>query len=361
MKTGRTLEALALELDRQRNAAEDMIVPTAEMKMTEEGTLAIGGEAYPATQHCHSQIAERMGIPGKYYSRMRETAPDLLCKNVNHWFEDGPKSQLIRTMDGEARAFLSDRYARIDNFQIAEAAVKGFAEAGTDIELLSCEVTDQRLYINARFPELEGAVAPGDFVQGGLSISNSEIGMGSAQILPLAYRLICTNGMTAGYHMGADGSFRRTHLGSKIAQSDNYAIYADDTAEAIDKAVALQMRDTIHALADGSFFEGFLETMREAVHTSEIERPTAAIKILGKRLGFTEREGEGILGNFLRGEGLASDNSKWGLANAVTKLANNVESFDRAQELMRLGSKVLDLPNSQWQEIAKAEGEKLAA
>jgi hypothetical protein len=42
MKSGRTLQSLALELERQREVKRDYLAPTVEMRMTAEGELVVG-------------------------------------------------------------------------------------------------------------------------------------------------------------------------------------------------------------------------------------------------------------------------------------------------------------------------------
>ena len=62
-----------------------------------------------ANDVAHRQIAARLEIPAKYYDRMRTEAPQMLAKNVNHWLHAQPETRMIRTLDGNVRAFLSDR------------------------------------------------------------------------------------------------------------------------------------------------------------------------------------------------------------------------------------------------------------
>ena len=42
------------------------------------------------------------------------------------------------------------------------------------------------------------------------------------------------------------------------------------------------------------------------------------------------------------------------MLNAVTRTAEDIESYDRATEIERLGSSVLYLPTSTWREVATA-------
>ena len=51
------------------------------------------------------------------------------------------------------------------------------------------------MYIKVVNKRLEAEVVPGDIVQSGVIISNSEVGLGSVNIQPLVYRLVCSNGM----------------------------------------------------------------------------------------------------------------------------------------------------------------------
>ena len=49
-----------------------------------------------------------------------------------------------------------------------------------------------------------------------------------------------------------------------------------------------------------------------------------------------------------------NDFSRWGLANAVTRTAEDSPDYDRASELEETGWKVLTLPKQDWQQIAQA-------
>ena len=101
---------------------------------------------------------------------------------------------MLRTLDGSARAYLSNRYRRIDNIDIAGVTLPILGGL-PDIRFESCQITESRMYIKAVNPRLQAEVSPGDIVQAGVIISNSEVGLGSVSIQPLIYRLVCSNGM----------------------------------------------------------------------------------------------------------------------------------------------------------------------
>jgi hypothetical protein len=349
MKTGRTLQELAAQLDRNTAAKSDYVADTREITMSPDtAELQLAEVVSTPTEHCHGQIATFTGIGKRYYEQMRDDSPALLAGNVNHWFHkepsDKPVRRMIRTMDDTARAFLSDHYLRIDNEQIAEVALTVFRDV-PEINVVSCDVTDKKLYIKAVFPRTEREVKVGDPVQSGVVISNSEIGLGRQRVDPFWMRLWCLNGCAS---MVKGSGFSRIHRGSKI--DNDGIVYQQDTVEAATKAILLQTRDAVTQFADPKYFERFVQRLTDASQTKAIERPVKAVEVLAKTVGFSQTEGESILEKLIRN----GDYSQYGMLNAVTNLANDIDSYDRATELEFLGGQILDLNPKQWETIALA-------
>lgn len=44
--------------------------------------------------------------------------------------------------------------------------------------------------------------------------------------------------------------------------------------------------------------------------------------------------------------------NRFGLANAVTRASQDLSDYDRATEFERMGGLIVELPTSQWQQIA---------
>ena len=80
-------------------------------------------QPFDITPHAHRQIGDCIGIPAKYYERMRTDAPEPLRDNVNHWVQLQPEQRMVRTLGSDACAFLSRRYRRLDNFDLADAVL----------------------------------------------------------------------------------------------------------------------------------------------------------------------------------------------------------------------------------------------
>ena len=351
MKTGRSLQEVMLELDRQNKAKKDYIGSAQALRLYEDGqTFEIGsmGKArqFGTTRLFHRQVASALGIPAKYYDLMQSRKPELLAQNVNAWFGDRENSYMIRTMDygagRMARALLSDRYRRIDNMEIASAVLPLFA--GSDqYEVVSSEVTENRLYLKIVNRRMEMAVVPGDIVQAGVMISNSEVGLGSVSVQPLVYRLVCTNGMVVN-----DMGERKNHVGRAAkAVDDSFHIYSDETMEAEDKAFLLKLRDVTLAAIKESRFAQVVGRLKEAAGIPITGKVTEVVELTARTYGINSDEQDSVLQHLIVG----GDLSQYGLSNAITRASQDVESYDRATTLEGIGWQVAAMPAAQWKEL----------
>ncbi len=349
MKQGRALPEVLTELQRQNAAKQDYIGAAAAFRLADDGsTFSIGDDhRFGTTSLFHRQIASALSIPAKYYDMMQKQKPELLAENVNTWFADKGNSYMVRTLDygngaGQvARALLSDRYRRIDNLEIASAVLPLFA--GQDgMEVMSCEVTENRLYLKIVNHRLEMACV-GDRVQAGVIISNSEVGLGAVSVQPLVYTLACTNGMVVN-SMGE----RRTHVGRAAkALEDSYNIYTDETLEAEDKAFMLKLRDTTLAAIEEARFTQIVGVLEQSHGAKITGRVQDVIELTGKAYDLNQPEQDSILNYLIKG----GDLSLYGLSNAITRASQDVESYDRATALEGIGWQVATMTKNQWEEI----------
>ncbi|QUY45778.1 DUF932 domain-containing protein [Acaryochloris marina] len=350
MKQGLTLVEMAQAVQDQAEAKRDFVADTRTLEMNPDGSITVESEeveeTFTTTEHTHGQISQRLSIPLKYYRRMQSTAPQLLAENVNHWFNTNHERRMIRTLDGSARAFLSDRYRRVDNFEIAETVLPVLNEFGDGLKIVSVGLTDSRLYIKAINERVQLDVKKGDAVQAGVVISNSEIGLGSIRVEPLVFRLICLNGM-----ISQDHSFKKYHVGRQVGESDAaMELFSDETMQADDRALLLKIRDMVRGAADVAKFTQIVDRMRDATERKIEGNPVTAVEVLGDKLNVNQEEKSGILTHLIQG----GDLTAYGMMNAVTRTSQDVESYDRATELETMGSQVLSLPQATWREIAVA-------
>ena len=353
MKEGKTLQELAAELERQQLAKKDLIVSTGVLSMDsrDDGGIALnvmGGQMiqhYDVGEIAHRQIGQFLKIPATYYDRMRREYPQLLTLNANGWFAKMPQSKrMLRTLDGTARALLSDRYRRIDNFEVASAVLPIISRMeGAGVE--SCELTDSRMYLKVVNPRVTAEIKKGDIVQAGVLISNSEVGMGSVTVSPLIYRLVCSNGMIA-----EDGKLRKYHVGRANESREDFSIYRNETIEADDKAFLMKLEDSVKAAVDQARFAAIVDKLRESTEaTFQPQQVQQVVELASKEYGFTDSESSGILGHLAAGGHL----SLYGLANAVTRQAQDVASYDRSTELEATGYRIITMAPSLWRSLTK--------
>lgn len=328
---------------------EDKRVPTLLVKEGPPGALALA-HAPTVSPHAVSQIAEYTGIPAKYAQRMMQDAPALMEANVNHWFKSEPSLRMIRTLTGpgdmRARAFLSNKYHRMENDQLL-ATVLPVLMDNNQLNILSTEITDTRMYLKVVFKQLEGEVKKGDVVQYGFTLSNSEIGMGAMSVTPFIYRLVCLNGLTLPANID-DARMRKAHLGRALEVGADY--FTDETLKADDHALQLKLRDTLIAFQDTKRWGAVLTKLQATANTGPAINAIATVERIAETLALPQAEQQSVLMNFLRD----GDLTKWGLVNAVTAVANDAESYDRACELEKFGGRVLDLPAKDWSVLAQA-------
>ena len=347
MKQGKTLTQLAVELERQQNAKRDFVADTRKLYMTPDSNkveISLGTkgvELFDTNRQAHKQIATYSNIPQKYYDLMPN---DLRAVNVNHWLKNNSDQRLVRTLDGNVRAFLSDRYRALDNFDLAESVLPVLQEV-QDMEIVSCELTDRRMYIKALFPQIQADLKVGDTVQSGVVISNSEIGQGSLRVEPLVYRLVCLNGMISNY------SQKRYHVGKHTGEEDMaQEIYRDETRKADDKAFWLKVQDTVRASVSAASFERVVQKMRETMDMEMTISPVDVVERTQKKFGMTDSEGSSVLSHLISGGSL----NGFGLMNAITRTAQDIDSYDRATEFERMGGQIIELGQSEWRSLAVA-------
>lgn len=344
MRTGISLKELAEKLDANSQAKKDFVVQTQGLTLDASNHMLVpGNDAYALSQIAHQQLAGYTGIPRQYYEKMMSEAPGLLRDNVNTWLRQKKPDdmRMVRTQNGRMRALLSNRYQRIENEEVASAALTVLSELN-GVEIVSSEITERRLYIHFTVNTIQGEVKKGDVVQAGGIISNSEVGLGSASVSGMIWRLVCLNGLKVGE------TYRRTHVGRKI--EDNEELWADDTRQTDDKLVLMRIRDTVRALTDEARFRTSITRLQDLSQLETKGDPVKAVEVLSKKIGATEAESSGILRSLING----ADLTAWGLVNAVTAQAHTAPEYDRAVELESRGGRLVDLPKTEWREILEA-------
>lgn len=393
MKNGMSLQDLLTTVIEQNENKRDFVADTKEsirmidfggkphIVLLQEGAREL--ERFSITENAHRQLATRLNIPWKYYQRLLRDHLDLVIIQVNALFEREPETRMLRTLDGQARAFLSDRYRRLDNKEVLEQVLPPIVKGDIASTMLSSNVGDNNMHLKVLFTDDSLAVDLGptanpnradawgengnldldrehnviarrdrgrDVVRPGFILSNSETGHGSLNLRGFFFRSYCLNGCV----WGKEDAFamKRTHIGGQLIADQDFQIFSDETQRKEDQLIVAQVTEAIGTMADATRVQAMGDKLRALKNGEQAVDKTGAIQELGRQVDLTEGETKSALENFLTD----GDFSQWGAVNAVTKIANQDDvSYERACELEEIGAKIIDFTNSQWLKVATAE------
>jgi len=380
-----TLADLASMLTEQQARKIDVVAPASKIR-SERGQLVIEGAApiieddgvtdpngrYVPTRVADEGIADKLGIPLPYVRKMREQRGDLFDANVNGWlhgWEPGPeigigasltdavkpdpRSFLVRCFRGDdgqpgiARAFLSDSYKVIDHLDALTAALDGIRQSGAAIEIDGCDLTDRRMYVRVRAPEVQ-ALAPAlleryrspfsgasgadnPTVFAGLVLSNSETGGGAFTIVPRLTVQVCSNGMT----INRD-AVRAIHLGEKL--DEGVIRWSEDTQRKNLELITAKARDAVSTFLDVEYMERVIRRLEETAGTPVSDAP-AVVEAVAKKLSFSKEQTAGVLDHFIKGADLTAG----GVLHAVTSFAQTISDADVAADFEAQGIRAMEL------------------
>lgn len=378
-----SLADLAEMLKQQADVKYDVVVPARSI-VSREGLIGIADGAVEWTDEGATSttawlnptevfddgLAEKLSIPRAYVRRMRTERLDLVDANVNGWLQDDREGRSFlvrgfRTDDsgsiGIARAFLSDRFRPVDNYDVLLAALSGIRAAGVNCNIVGADLSEKRMSVKVVAPEVmalapellrnyrnpfdgasegrqaamraHGWINPDDrpVVFAGFVISNSETGGGAFTIVPRIIVQVCTNGLVQQVD-----ALREIHLGGRLEAG--LIRWSEDTQRKSIDLVKAKTADAVKTFLDVEYVRGVVERL-EAKAGKPVVEATATIQRLAKAQSWTQGEAETILEHFLMG----GQATAGGVMQAVTSAAQTVGSPDRAWELESSAVAVMEL------------------
>jgi hypothetical protein len=370
-----SFQTLYGQLKEQRDRKVDLIVPARDLCF-DRGQVKIRNAGEPVLTDSgvtpthltldpsnvfDEGLSSKLGIPRAYLRTLRDNGwYDLVDANVNRLLyghteqrpSDGSQPTgrvvrdpdarrfLVRTFRGEdgrpgyARAFLSDSYKTLDNWDILNAAMEGMSAAGLGANVVhSADLTDRRMYMKVVVPEISmlapellkdyrspfsgkrGADNP--MVFAGVVIGNSETGNGSFFVRPEIQIQVCDNGMTIKQDV-----ISRRHLGAKV-EDDGVIQYSDETQKKNLELIKLQTRDAIRTFLNVDYMTRVVQRVTEQAG-AKVDKPSDVVTRLVKRDAFSKEDAEGLLDRFIQG----GDMSRGGVLQAVTAYSQDVRATD---------------------------------
>lgn len=321
------------------NMPEDVIVDGGRLNFDVEGTgrvmVSRGGGQRGFHRNALGQAAGRFGVPVKYIDSLATGAEenawgrDLLKHTLNEHAQNMGGRYLMRSVDGEVRGFLSDRYRRLDSRPLLNAFVEGCDEVGAiPFEGVA---TDLRSSVRAIVPKVYEPTE-GECMVFGLSWTNSDFGAGTYQVSAFVLRLICDNGLVT------ESQMKQVHLGGRLPDNLVFSAetYAKDT-----ETMTLATRDIVRAALSTGSMEDRAEAIAAAASDEEGFDIVAGIKKAQKTL--TKGETKAVKEAYEGGDVLMlpAGNTAWRFSNALSWVANSAEDPERKLELQRLAGAVI--------------------
>lgn len=298
---------------------------------TQGGRVAPLFDAVPVRAQAFRQIAASIKAPAPYLARLPASLA-LAC--VQHGLEarraeDETATALLRLAGGEARAIVSGRYAVLDDLRFLDVTERALVAAGVDLDSIrvNAVLTGRRTLVRITMPHRVVRVDGGaDEVEVGLDLLNAELGNGAASVLPLVYRLVCSNGLRAWAQQGSRRVVRHVGDPARAVEVLRDAIPAalDDASGAVDAIKAATRRVVERAAEEFAGLRIFGLTAAEtrtAASTFAAERGVALpadTKAPAWREAWTQIEQIGPV-------------TSWDVTNAVTAMARDVQPERRLE------------------------------
>jgi hypothetical protein len=287
-------------------------------------------------RHAVQQMAQTTELPLKFIDGLLGTAEpwakELLAHNLSTIFGNRYRKQryLLRSVHGEVRGFLSDRYRRLDSRPIIEAFATEVQKKGA--LPYNGYVTDTKVALQAIMPEVYEPV-PGELVAYGLSLENSDFGNGALSVRAYLLRIWCSNLAITQEEM------RQVHLGRRL---DDSMIYSRRTYELDAETTVSALRDVIGTQLNAEALRDRMESIRQA-NTTAVD-PAGAKETLRKLLLKSETDEVIEAYNSPDTYNLPAGNTSWRLSNAVSWIAGKTEDAERRLELMKVAGDILPKP-----------------
>lgn len=286
--------------------------------------------------HALTQIAGRAGIPGKYLAELSTSENPILRSLALEILESHYRGTdqaldryLLRSVDGELRGFLSDKYRRLDNRPLLEAFALACQEMGA--VPVDGTASDVRVAMKAFLPYVLEPV-PNEVMLIGVEWANSDFGAAALTLSLVALRLWCTNKATM------QNALRNVHLGRRL---DENISYSEETYRLDTQATVSAMRDTVKDLLSPNRVNALQETIKAAsavkatwhsLPKKVLDAMTKSEAELAKKL-YDEEQPDIMM--------LPAEKTVWRASNVLSWLAGQAKDADHKLDLERAAGEVI--------------------
>ena len=370
-----TLQQLVTELDRQLKSKVDFVADSRQMTVANDddtlrlkprqmGSISefIGSTGVEISDQALIQIGAKASpnAPTKFLRSMASQHPEATADLLNTIAMDQPKRRFVRCLDDRVRAWLSDSYRVLDNYDLAVTALSAVRDLNGEVFEAALNDTKMRLKFTTReiFDVVDKRREGSNWYSGGLgnqdflrrvaarteqelpggpgtvhpvvTVTNSETGQGGLNVRIGILQGICFNLATVEQVMA------QVHLGQK----QEAGIFSQETLDADAKAIMLKAQDAIKAAFDQEKFSALIARVKATAETP-VTDPSSSLGNIVKATDLNEGEVDDVLKYFLKDYG---GEDLFGLSQAIARISQNTDSADRADALEAVAGKVMMTP-----------------
>lgn len=288
------------------------------------------------------------------YGRMLHSTGqlDLLLKNVHEQLDRSDKKMLIRTKQRtdiesvlptfEARALLSTKYKRLDNdvlFPLIDRVLEQL-----DFKMKFLGGRNDGVITHARFISEEAVYEKGERkMYLGFQVRTSEVGASGLYIEFFICDAYCDNGMVFGRQDLELGEFYMKHLGRAVIGTGlkpQRQPHYEDIRNIQRHLFRMFQLDNIQMIRN------MLELSFERTFDGDADD---IIDKFGRHYSLSKEEID-----LAKEEFKPHERHAYGIQAAFTAAAQRVETFDRRAELDRIGGRIVEQTEDQWNKLVLA-------
>lgn len=327
---------------------DDYVVPTAGIKFINDPDMDQTGvkvftpdfeterSFYSLHPNAIRQIGERFGVPAGFLASLiggSEWQRELSVRIMDdHAHNAARERALLRTVDGQLRGFLSDRYRRLNSMEIFTA----FLTAAQQFKsvLVDAHAGETRGFlevINPSIVEFDTPQNGRNYAVFGARIRTSDFGDGALSVSTFMLNVRCLNGLVG------ENQLNERHLGGRIP--DNIMI-SDDTMRKETAAKAGLVRDIMSTIYHPDNVHKMIGKIENAsARTIDVPTEIERLPKLGLTIGESKLVGNVLMNNDPN-DGLIGSPTMWKLVNAMTAVARDSKP-ERKRDLEEIAGSML--------------------
>jgi len=344
----RNIQDSIAQINRTGSLLDDYIKPVRELEFSTPNDVIMSFNYYDDVNgemvnkradlnlhpHAVTQIAEKFGVPAGYLrdrtfgeSWERNLGAHIMQKHADNTARE---RVLIRSIEGQVRGFLTDKYRRLNSMEIFLAFL--MAAQATKSVLVDAHAGETKGFlevINPNIVEFDTPLNGRNYACIGARIRNSDFGDGKLELYLFALMVQCMNGIVG------ESKLAERHLGGRIPDDIEISeeTYKKDTA-----AKASLVTDVMKQIYTPDVQNGLISKIQGASATRiNIVKEVEKLPKIGLTIDESKTVGKLLMEND-PANGLAGEPTMWKLVQGLTAMARDAEpERKRSLELIASG------------------------